>query len=134
MLAMSEPQIPSLDWEDPLEEEMFTHSSILTWKISWTEEPGGLQSMGYQRVRHNWTTEYACIHTNVVNGRRNIMLLNCKACHLTSLSTILSYLLDSSDTPDSPLFLEYARCNPTLGPFHWLLLPVLKIRGFKYLT
>ena len=46
----------------------------------------------------------------------------------------LSYLLDSSDTPDSPLFLEYARCNPTVGPFHWLLLSVPKIHGFKYLT
>ena len=40
-------------WEDPLEEEMATHSSILAWKISWTEEPGGLQSMRLQRVGHN---------------------------------------------------------------------------------
>jgi len=38
--------------EDPLEEEMATHSSILAWKIPWTEKPGGLQSMGLQRVRH----------------------------------------------------------------------------------
>ena len=43
----------SLGWEDPLEKEMATHSSILVWKISWTEEPGGLQSMGSQRVRHD---------------------------------------------------------------------------------
>ena len=43
----------SLGWEDPLEKEMATHSSILAWKISWTEEPGGLQSMGSQRVRHD---------------------------------------------------------------------------------
>ena len=42
-----------LGWEDPLEKEMATHSSILAWKISWTEESGGLQSMGLQRVRHN---------------------------------------------------------------------------------
>ena len=131
---MPEPQISSLDREDPLEEEMRIHSNILAWKISWTEEPGGLQFMGYQRVQHNWTTEHACIHANVVNGRRNIVLLNCKVCHLTSPSTILSHLLNSSDTPDSPLFLEYARCNPTIGPFHWLLLPVPKIHGFKYLT
>ena len=40
-------------WEDPLEKEMATHSSILTWRIPWTEEPGGLQSMGSQRVGHN---------------------------------------------------------------------------------
>ena len=43
----------SLDWEDPLEKEMTTHSSILAWKIPWTEEPGGVQSMELQRVRHN---------------------------------------------------------------------------------
>ena len=39
--------------EDPLEEKMATHSSVLAWRLSWTEEPGGLQSMGSQRVRHN---------------------------------------------------------------------------------
>ena len=39
-------------WEDPLEEEMATYSSILAWRIPWAEEPGGLQSMGSQRVRH----------------------------------------------------------------------------------
>ena len=43
----------SLGWENPLEEEMATHSSILAWKIPWTEEPSELQSMGLQRVRHN---------------------------------------------------------------------------------
>ena len=43
----------SLDWEDPLEEEIATHSSILVWKIQWTEDPGGLQSMGSQRVGHD---------------------------------------------------------------------------------
>ena len=42
----------SLIWEDPLEEEVVTHSSILAWKIPWTEEPGGLESMGSQRVGH----------------------------------------------------------------------------------
>ena len=51
--AVQETQVQSLGWEDPLEKEMATHSSILAWKISWTEEPGGLQSMGSQRVRHD---------------------------------------------------------------------------------
>ena len=51
--AMLEIQIPSLDWEDPLEEEMTTHSSILAWRIQWREEPGGLQSMESQRVGHS---------------------------------------------------------------------------------
>ena len=43
----------SIPWEDPLEEGMATHSSILAWRILWTEEPGGLQSMGLQRVRQD---------------------------------------------------------------------------------
>ena len=49
--------VRSLGEEDPLEEEMATHSSILAWRIPWTEEPGGLQSMGSQRVGHNLATE-----------------------------------------------------------------------------
>ena len=51
--AVQETKVRSLGWEDPLEKEMATHSSILTWKISRTEEPGGLQSMGSQRVVHD---------------------------------------------------------------------------------
>ena len=51
--AMQETQVQRLGWEDPLEEEMATHSSILAWRIPWTEEPGGLQSMRLQRVGHN---------------------------------------------------------------------------------
>ena len=46
-------------WKIPLEEEMTTHSSILAGKIPWTEEPGGLQFMGSQRIRHNWATEHS---------------------------------------------------------------------------
>ena len=46
-------RIPSLGWEDPLEEEMATHSSILAWRIPWTEEPRGLQSIRLQRVGHD---------------------------------------------------------------------------------
>ena len=54
--AMQEPQVWSLGREDPVEKEMTTHSSILAWRILWAEEPGGLQSMGLQRVGHNWVT------------------------------------------------------------------------------
>ena len=53
---MQETQVRSLRWEDPLETEMATHSSTLAWKIPWTEESGRLQSMGSQRVRHDWAT------------------------------------------------------------------------------
>ena len=51
--AMQETQVQSLGQEDSLEEGMATHSSILAWRIPWTEEPGGLQSMGSQRVGHD---------------------------------------------------------------------------------
>ena len=53
-LAMQEIPVQFLDQEDPLEKGMTTLSSVLTWRIPWTEEPGRLQSMGLQRVRHNW--------------------------------------------------------------------------------
>ena len=52
-LAMQETWVRSLGQEDPLEKEMATHSSILAWRIPWTEEPGELQSIGSQRVRHD---------------------------------------------------------------------------------
>ena len=53
LAAMQETWVQSLGWEDPLKKEMVTHSSILAWRIPWTEEPGGLPSMGSQRVRHD---------------------------------------------------------------------------------
>ena len=53
---MWETRAQSLGWEDPLEKEMTTHSTILAWRIPWTEEPGRLQSTGSQRVGHNWVT------------------------------------------------------------------------------
>ena len=54
--AMWETQVQSLGWEDPLEKGMATHPSILAWRIPWTEEPGGLRSVGLQRARHDWAT------------------------------------------------------------------------------
>ena len=51
--AKRETWVQSLGWEDPLEEGMAVHSSVLAWEIPWTEEPGGVQSMGSQRVRHD---------------------------------------------------------------------------------
>ena len=59
---MQEPQktwVQSLAQEDPLEEEMATHSSVLAWKILWTEEPGGLRSMGSQRVKDDLVTKHS---------------------------------------------------------------------------
>ena len=59
--TMWKTQVQYLDWEDLLEKEMATHSSTLSWKIPWMEEPGRLQSMGSQRVRHDWATSLSKI-------------------------------------------------------------------------
>ena len=59
--TMRETWVQSLAREDPLEKEMATHSSILAWRIPWMEEPGGLQSTGSQRVRHDWVTHWETV-------------------------------------------------------------------------
>ena len=64
---MRETWIWSLGWEDPLEKEMVTHSSILAWRIPWMEEPGRLQSTGLQRVGHNWATSLHFASLNTVD-------------------------------------------------------------------
>ena len=82
---MQETCVRALAWEDPLEKGMATHPSILTWRILWPEEPGGVQSMGLQRVGHNW----ACTHK--VNKTWTALLSLCysfwylHACILVSL-------------------------------------------------
>ena len=55
LLAIRETQVRSLGGEDPLEKEMATHFSILAWEILWTEEPGGVQSTGLDRIGHDWS-------------------------------------------------------------------------------
>ena len=66
--AMQETRFWSLGQEDPLEKGMATHSSILAWRIPWTEEPGRLQSVGSKTVGHNWATN-ACTHTYTIQFR-----------------------------------------------------------------
>ena len=73
-------QVLCLGWEDPLEKEMATHFSILAWKIPWTEEPGELQSMGSQKVRHNSHTQH--IHTH------NCMRYLCFWIHVNRRSVV----------------------------------------------
>ena len=60
--AVQETQVQLLHWEGPLEKGMATHSSVLVWRIPWTEEPGRLQSMGSQRVRYDWVTNTFTFH------------------------------------------------------------------------
>ena len=85
MQETQETQVQSLSQEDPLEEEMATHSSILAWEIPWTEEPGRLQSMGSQGVGHNLVTKQ---HPNYTNISNNIYSL-----HVFSYFPILQQVL-----------------------------------------
>ena len=66
---MWETWVQSLGWEDPLEKQMATHSSSLAWRIPWTEAPGRLQSMGSQRVGHDWTTFTYMIPCTKINSK-----------------------------------------------------------------
>ena len=70
---MLKPQVQSLSWEDPLEKEMTAHFSIFAWKISWTEEPGGLQSLGLQRVGYD-----SHFHFVYIYGYSSTMVKNTK--------------------------------------------------------
>ena len=65
MQEMKQTWIRSLGWEDPLEEGRATHPSTLSWRIPWTEEPGGLRSMGSQRVSHSWSDLAHMLHSNI---------------------------------------------------------------------
>ena len=93
LLPMQEMWVWSQSWEDPLEEEMATHSSILAWKISWTEGPGGLQSMGSQRVRHDWVTEHKV--TSSIGANMSIPGHDLCA-HSKMISNYFIYFLTSS--------------------------------------
>ena len=65
--AMQKTWVPSLGQENPLEKEMATHSSILAWRIPWTEEPGRLQAVGWQRLGHDWATNTFTFHFNIAH-------------------------------------------------------------------
>ena len=71
--AMQETRVQSLGPEDPLEKEMATHSSILAWKIPWTEKPGRLQSTGSQRVGHNCVTSLSTFFQMYIRRGREIL-------------------------------------------------------------
>ena len=74
--AMQEAWVRSLGQEDPLEEEMVTHSSIFAWEIPWTEEPGGLQSMGLQGVRHDQATKHSTLGHSEEQGSMACLALS----------------------------------------------------------
>ena len=93
--TMWETRVRSLGWEDPLEKEMATHSSILAWKIPWTEEPGRLQSMGLKRVRHDWATSLSLFILHLIlslslylyrwlSGKESACQCSCRRCGFDS--------------------------------------------------
>ena len=76
---MQETQAWSLGWEDRLDKEMASHSSILAWKTAWTEEPGGLQSMGSQSIGHSLVTEWQQQLMSPLNSIKGLITENfCK--------------------------------------------------------
>ena len=89
--GMWETRVWSLGREDPLEKEMATHSSILAWRIPWREEPGRLQSMGSQRVRHDWETSlhFTSPHRYLYNSKTCLALIFFHLHDLTTFSNLL---------------------------------------------
>ena len=73
MQETQETWIQPLGWEDPLKKGMVAHSGILAWEITWTEEPGGLQSIGSERVKHDLATEctWVCVRTHTHTHTRD---------------------------------------------------------------
>ena len=96
---MQEPWVRSLGQEDPLEEGLGIHSSILAWRIPWTEDLGRLQSMGSQRVRQDWVT-----NTNVCKWKFKSCITSLKDLHLnryvgSNYWGLVSFTKDSSPDP-----------------------------------
>ena len=89
MQETQEMQVWSLGWGEPLEKEMAIHSSILAWEIPWAEEPGGLHSMGSQRVRHNWATKHTCLYKYIWQGKGETFFLIAECCKLLNLKVQL---------------------------------------------
>ena len=112
-------QVLSLSREDPLEEEMATHSSILAWKIPWTEEPGGLQSVGLPRIRHDYSN-LACTHTctlkHVFVPYSFLWLGNIPLCGYTGLEKKFVRVLNFLANPILH-FINYSSVNGRLDFF-----------------
>ena len=110
-----ETQVWPLGWEDPLEKGMATHSNILAWRIPWTEKSGSLQSMGLQRVRHNWVTNTDFSHSPL------------KALsYLPLWSHVCTGELDCT-IPDHPGSLWIWPITPACQGSFWILTPFIKV-------
>ena len=87
---MQETQVQAFGWENPLEQGMATHSSILAWRTPWTEKPCGLQSMGLQRVTHNWATNTL----SLLNFKDTVFFFLIEGCDSFALSTSISSVFE----------------------------------------
>ena len=107
-----------LGWEDPLEKEMATHSSILEWKIPWSKELGRLQSMGSQKVRHDWATKQ---HSTLTESSHDITFSEHTASKEPDQNRILSLRFQNALSPATPSLLCHSSCchYHTL-PWHFL--------------
>jgi len=111
--TMWETWVRSLGWEDPLEKEMAIHSSTIAWKIPWTEEPGRLQSMGSQRVGHDWATSllHVTSHSLIsvelleINIKRYLKIAHMfsSAMSCVSVTLLLLLLLNQVDTQQTKM-------------------------------
>ena len=128
--AMQETWVRSMSREDPLEKETATHSSILAWRIPGTEEPGGLQSMGSQRVRHDWATSLHITSLKLRTGFASCQTMHYKLTYqewinkrnpcwwcLISIPLYVNLLTRKSDVSDRSEVTEFAQlcrtlCNP----------------------
>ena len=102
LLTIQETWVWSLGWKDPLEKEMATHSSPLAWRIPWTEEPGGLQSTGSQRVGHDWVTSLthsasvvSAFAIGKVHGKTPFYIRNSCTVHFGILRGARLHVLDA---------------------------------------
>ena len=105
--AMQDTQVGSLGWEDPLQKEMAAHSSILAWKIPWTMEPGRLQSVGSQRVGHDWATSLSLslscqLHLNKTGIKKKEMYVILKMFLNISCGNLLKIIVLAKLTLFSP--------------------------------
>ena len=118
-------QVWSLGWEDPLEEDMVTHSSILAWRISWTEEPGGLQSMASHRVRNDQATAANAVKGFSVINETEVDVFLELSCFLHNPTNVDNLISGSSafSKPSSYIwkFSDHILLKPRLKDFEYNL-------------
>ena len=127
--TMQETRAQSLGWEDPLEKEMAIHSSILAWKIPWMEEPGRLQSMGSQRVGHDWATFFLSLKLKTYSQIKSPLHFYGTSGLLPLINLFLSHLLTSANRTlppcrqrhSTPLIIIKILLKPLAGPDNLLL-------------